>query len=135
MIKDIRNFINGAVYGTTLIIPGVSATILAIMLGFYDELIGTINHFSEDYRKNIRYMALFLLGVAVGAVAFSSVVLFLLSRFSLPTLLFFMGLLAGMIPLVFSKSKAPGGKVAPREIVIAVLFFVAKNYKSSLPEQ
>jgi len=125
MLKDVRNFINGAVYGTTLIIPGVSATILAIMLGFYDELIHTINHFSEDYKKNIRYMALFLLGVAAGAVVFSSVVLFLLSGYSLPTLLFFMGLLAGMIPLVYSKSKEAAQKIAPREIIIAILFLLA----------
>ena len=125
MLKDIRNFLNGAVYGVTLIIPGVSATILAIMLGFYEDLICTINHFREDYRKNTRYMAAFLLGVAAGAVAFSSIVLFLLANHAFPTMLFFMGLLAGTVPLVASKAREPARKIALREIVLIVVFFAA----------
>ena len=125
MLKDLRNFLNGAVYGITLIIPGVSATILAIMLGFYEDLICTINHFREDCRKNTRYMAAFLLGVAAGAVVFSSIVLYLLANHSFPTMLFFMGLLAGTVPLVASKAKEPARKIALREVVLIVVFLAA----------
>jgi len=102
MLKDLRNFLNGAVYGLTLIIPGVSASILAIILGFYDELIYTINHF----RKNVRYLSVFLFGVVAGAVIFSFKIIFLLENYSFPTMMFFTGLLAGIIPFVFSKTKS-----------------------------
>jgi len=125
MLKDIRNLLNGTVYGMTLIIPGVSATIFAIILGFYDELIHTVNHFKEDYRKNIRYLAVFIVGVAVGAVVFSSVVLFLLANHSLPTMLLFMGLLAGIIPLLALKAKGATRRIAPREVVLAVVSMLA----------
>ena len=124
MRKDIRNLFNGTIYGMALIIPGVSATIFAVILGFYDELIHTLNHFRENYRKNIRYLFVFVVGIAAGAVVFSSVVLFLLDNYSLPTMLLFIGLLVGIIPAIFSKTKDSSGKVSPREIVLSVLSMI-----------
>jgi putative membrane protein len=120
MLKDIRIFLNGLVYGITLIVPGVSATIFAIILGFYDELLDAMNHFKEDYRKNARYLVIFLLGIAIGAVVFSSIISYLLTHYSLPTMLFFMGLLVGIVPFVFSKAKGSAPRIALREIVLAV---------------
>ena len=125
MIKDFRNIINGIIYGATLIVPGVSATIFAIMLGFYDELIGSINHFRENYRKNIRYLAAFLLGIAVGAVLFSSVVLYFLDRFPLQTMVLFMGLLAGTVPLIASKADMLKRKISISKVLLTVLFLSA----------
>jgi len=141
VLKDIRNFLNGSVFGMTLIVPGVSATILAIILGFYSELINTLNHFSENYRKNARYLVVFLLGVATGAVVFSSVIMYLLAYYSFPVMLFFMGLLAGTVPLISSKAKGQASKIAPREIVLASVSFltltvlsIAVNAASVNPE-
>jgi len=145
MLKDLRNIFNGVVYGATLIVPGVSATVFAIMLGFYDELIGAINHFREDYRKNTRYIAAFLFGIAIGAVIFSSVVLFFLDRYQFQTMMLFLGLLAGIVPLIAlkanlsfirglpvagnlqstNKDKTPEKKISLREVLFAVLFMSA----------
>jgi len=121
MQKDLRNIINGAVYGMTLIIPGVSATMLAIILGFYDELLKTLNHFRENYRKNTRYIAVFLIGVAVGAVVFSSAIVYLLENYSLQTMLFFAGLLTGVIPVIYLQSKGKSKKAEPKKIVMALI--------------
>jgi putative membrane protein len=132
MLKDLRNLLNGAVYGTTLIIPGVSATILAVMLGFYDDLIGAMNHFREDLRKNARYLGVFVLGIAAGSVVFSSVVLYLLDRFHFPTMMFFSGLLTGIVPLVTTEAMGPSRKVAVREIVLTLFSFLALYTLSSI---
>jgi len=131
MIKDIRNLINGSVYGLTLVIPGVSATILAIILGFYDELIHTMNHFRENKRKNARYMVLFLIGVAIGAVLFSRLMTFLLTAFSLPTMLFFAGLLAGVIPLTYTYAKGNNKRIALREILLAIAAMIVLYFLST----
>jgi len=125
LLKDAKNFLNGSVYGVTLIIPGVSGTIFAIMLGFYEELLYTVNHFRENYRKNIRYLAVFLLGVAAGAITFSSLILFLLEYHPFPTILFFTGLLAGTIPLVATKAKGSAQRIMPREIFLSAFFLTA----------
>ena len=124
MPKDIKNFLNGLVYGTTLIIPGVSATLFAIILKFYDDLIRIVNHFGENYRKNVRYLSVFLLGIALGTVLFSSVIVYLLENFSFPTLLFFAGLLAGIVPLIAIKAKGTTPWLAPRKIALALIAMI-----------
>ncbi|MCL2382111.1 MAG: DUF368 domain-containing protein [Treponema sp.] len=125
MLKDLRNFINGSVYGMTLIIPGVSATLFAIILKFYDELIQAVNHFREDYRGNSRRLLVFLLGVIVGSVVFSSLVVYLLQAFPLPAMLFFTGLLTGMVPLIASKAAGPRPGITPRRIALAAFSLTA----------
>ena len=124
MLKDIRNFLNGSVYGMVLTIPGVSATLFAIILKFYDELIYAINHFKEERRKNTRYLGVFLLGIGAGAVLFSSLLMLLLNNFHFPTMMFFIGLLLGMIPLVaqkaFGSSKSPSRINTKKAALIAV---------------
>jgi len=130
MLKHLRNLFNGSVYGMTLVIPGVSATILAIILGFYDELIYTMNHFREDKRKHARYLILFLIGIAVGTVLFSRLITFLLYSFSLPTMLFFAGLLAGILPLTYTYAKAGKKRVAPKEIILAIIAMIGLYFLS-----
>jgi len=125
VFKNIRTFLNGAVFGVMLIVPGVSATIFAILLGFYNELINAMNHFREDYRKNAIYLGVFLLGIAAGAIVFSHVIMFLLDNHSLPTMLFFMGLLLGVVPLIARKAKGTAPRIALREIVLTLLSMFA----------
>jgi len=125
MLKDIRNFLNGSVYGIILIIPGISATLFAIILKFYEELIGVVNHFREDYRKNARYLGVFLLGIAAGTVLFSSLIVFLLENHPFPTMLFFTGLLTGMIPLVAAKARGPIPTITPRKLALAAFSLLA----------
>ncbi|MCL2294616.1 MAG: DUF368 domain-containing protein [Spirochaetes bacterium] len=124
MIKDIRNFLNGLAFGVTQIIPGVSGGTIAIILGFYFELIETINHFFKDVRKNLRYIIPLLIGTLTGIVIFSSIVNFLLANYSFPTMLFFIGLIAGVIPHIFSKVRENGQKFMPADILLIVIPFV-----------
>ena len=108
MLKGLRNMFCGLAFGLTLIIPGVSAATIAIVMGFYDELLTTVNHFTKDLRKGLKFLLPFMLGIAVGLVMFSSIIATLLTNFSFPTMMFFIGLLAGIIPFVFSKARARG---------------------------
>ena len=125
MLKNIRTIFNGSVYGMTLVIPGVSATILAIILGFYDELIHTMNHVRENTRKNVVYLILFVIGVAIGAVLFSRLISFFIETFSLPTMLFFVGLLVGIIPLTFRYARGEKKIIRPLELILAIIAMVA----------
>jgi len=106
-------------------VPGVSATILAIVMGFYEELLGAINRFGENRRGNAAYLGAFLLGVCVGAVAFSWAAVFLLARFPIPVMLFFTGLLAGSVPLVASKAAGRPPRFAAGELALAAVFAAA----------
>lgn len=103
MLKFIRNILNGLAFGITETIPGVSAGTIAIILGYYFELIETINHFTENLKKNLGFAIPLLIGIVSGVLLFSSVMHFLLTYYSFPTMLFFIGLIVGIIPHIFSK--------------------------------
>ncbi|MCL2763362.1 MAG: DUF368 domain-containing protein, partial [Treponema sp.] len=107
MLKLVRNFFNGMAFGITETIPGVSAGTIAIILGFYFELIETINHFTENLKKSLALLMPLILGVITGLVLFSSLIHFLLTHYSFPVMLFFIGLIVGIIPHIFVKVKEP----------------------------
>jgi putative membrane protein len=124
MFAFIRNFLNGLAFGITETIPGVSGGTIAIILGFYNELIETINHFTEDYKKYLKFIIPVLIGAACGILLFSSIINYLLTNHSFPTMLFFIGLITGIIPLIFSKVKEPGQKLEISEILLMVIPFL-----------
>jgi putative membrane protein len=121
MIKKIRDFINGLAFGITQIVPGVSGGTIAIILGFYYELIEAVNHFTEDYRKYLRFILPFLLGTVIGIVTFSSIINYLLTNYSFPTMLFFIGLIVGIIPPIYFKVKDPARRFTFGEIALVAL--------------
>ena len=121
MLKLIKNFINGMAFGITQIVPGVSGGTIAIIMGFYNELIGTINNFSKDYKKSLSLLIPLLFGIAAGILVFSSIINFLLMNYSFPTMTFFIGLIVGIIPPVYLKVKEPGRRFNFKEIALIIL--------------
>jgi putative membrane protein len=132
MLAFIRNFFNGLAFGITETIPGVSGGTIAIILGFYGEFIETVNHFAENCRKYLKFLIPILLGAATGILLFSSIIHYLLSHHSFPTMLFFIGLIVGIIPLIFVKVKEPGQKLKISEILLMVIPFVVLIVMSEL---
>jgi len=134
MNKYIRNFFNGLAFGITETVPGVSGGTIAIIFGFYDELIRTVNHFTDDYRKSFKFFVPLLLGIATGLLTFASIINFLLSYYSFPTMVFFIGLVVGIIPHIYVKVKEPGRNFNPKEIamiIVPILFLIIiSNIKS-----
>jgi len=125
MLRDIRNIFNGLAFGITLIVPGLSAATIAIILGFYDELLAAVNHFTADYRKNVRFLLPLTLGVIAGVVTLSTIINNLLTRYSFPTMLFFIGLLGGIVPHICMKAGISIRKPDPRKAaLVAVPFLV-----------
>jgi putative membrane protein len=124
MFAFIRNFLNGLAFGITETIPGVSGGTIAIILGFYNELIETINHFTEDFKKRLKFLVPILIGAACGILLFSSIINYLLTNHSFPTMLFFIGLITGIIPLIFSKVKEADQKLKISEILLMVIPFL-----------
>ena len=118
MLKVIRNFFNGVAFGAIQTVPSISAGTIAIILGFYFDLIKAVNHFRKDRRKHLWFLLPLLLGTAAGIILFSSLVTFLLEHHSFPTMLFFMGLIAGIVPHIFAKVREGGQKPGAREILL-----------------
>jgi len=115
MIKD---FLNGLAFGITQIVPGVSGGTIAIILGFYEKLIDAINNFTKEFKKHFKFLLFFSLGIGIGILAFSSLINYLLTEFSFPTMLFFIGLIVGLIPLISQKVK---GNFKFKDFILIIL--------------
>ncbi|MCI8575364.1 MAG: DUF368 domain-containing protein [Bacilli bacterium] len=91
-------FIKGILIGIGKVIPGVSGSLIAVILHVYEEAILAINHFFEHPKKYFFFLAPLGLGVVVSAILFSNVLLFFLNHAYYFTLFLFIGLILGTVP-------------------------------------
>ena len=98
-------FIKGAVIGGTMLVPGVSGGSMAMILGIYDRLIGAVGSFLKDVKCNFMFLCIFALGGAVGMVVLSNPISYLMEHFNKPFMYFFLGAVAGSIPMVYRHAK------------------------------
>lgn len=100
----IKNLIAGAVIGIANIIPGVSGGTMMVILNMFDKIIAAVSGFRKNIKKNILYLLPILIGAAIGIIAFSKGITFMLDNYPVIINFFFMGLIVGSVPLVFKSA-------------------------------
>lgn len=123
MIKNIILFIKGFIMGIANIIPGVSGGTLAIILGIYEQFIGALSHFFKNFKKNILFILPVGLGMLASIATMSNVIDYSLHKFTLATVLFFVGLVIGGIPLLLNKVKGKKDSKVASNITAFVITF------------
>ncbi|AYE35562.1 DUF368 domain-containing protein [Clostridium septicum] len=103
-MKNLINMLKGMAIGISNIIPGVSGGTMAVVLGIYDKIISSVINFFKDWKKNGLFLAELAIGAAIGILAFSNLITFLLDNYPSQTNLFFIGLILGSAPLIFKKA-------------------------------
>lgn len=93
-------FFKGILIGIGKILPGVSGCVIAVLLNEYNSIIEKIN----DIKNNYKYLLTISLGIIVGIVLFSNIIVYMLKFHYLKTMLFFIGLMLGGITSLFKKS-------------------------------
>ena len=105
-MKDyLRLAIKGGIIGVANIIPGVSGGTLAITLGLYDKIIGAVSHFFKNLKDNLKLLIPIGLGAVVTIILLSKIIKTSLDKFPLATILLFVGLILGGMPILFKKVK------------------------------
>lgn len=98
-------FTKGIFLGIANIIPGVSGGTIAVVLRIFDMLIEAINNFFKNPTKYIKFLIPIMFGAGTGIILFSKILETALENFSLQTNVFFVGLVAGSIPLIYNQAK------------------------------
>lgn len=114
--------LKGAVFGIANIIPGVSGGTIALTMGVYEDLIAAIGHFFEKPKKSLSFLLVFGIGAAISILLMSKLISFSLDKFPLPTMLFFIGLILGGIPLLLKKVDKKEKK--PLNIILFIITFL-----------
>ena len=127
------NFFKGIIVGIGGIAPGLSGSVLLVILGLYQKAINAIGTLFKDFKNNVKFLFPLVLGFGVGVIIFSKIVDFLLGNFEMYTRYAFLGLVLGTIPLFYKEVKKEGFKkkyyiyIAIAAILGLSVFFFNKN--------
>ena len=94
----LSRMLKGLVVGVANIIPGVSGGTMAVVMGIYDKLIGAVSDLRRDFKNSVIYLFPIGVGALLGILLFSYLIEYLLANFTMPTNIFFLGLILGSIP-------------------------------------
>ena len=95
----------GAFLGISVIAPGISGSIMAVMMGIYDDLINIISNPFKGFKKNFMYLLPMGIGAVISMLLLLKALDFLFENFTVPAYLLFMSLIAGSVPSVFEEAK------------------------------
>jgi len=126
----------GFFLGLSIVAPGVSGSVMAVMMGIYDQLLSIVANPLKDFKKNV--ITLFPMGIGAGIslVLFILAFSYLFDTYEKATYLLFMGLIGGTLPVVFHNANRDGFKP---KYLIAVFFTLTLAVfigvlRSKLPE-
>lgn len=100
----LSRMLKGLVVGVANIIPGVSGGTMAVVMGIYDKLIGAVSDLRRDFKNSVIYLFPIGVGALLGILLFSYLIEYLLANFTMPTNIFFLGLILGSIPMIYRRA-------------------------------
>ncbi|MBO7208686.1 MAG: DUF368 domain-containing protein [Clostridia bacterium] len=101
-------FLKGIIVGIGGIAPGLSGSVMLIILGLYEKVVKSMSTLFKSFKKNIVFLIPLVLGFAVGVLLFSKIVDFMLTNFEFHTRYLFLGLVIGTVPLFYKEVKKRG---------------------------
>ena len=111
----------GVFMGVANIIPGVSGGTMAVSMGIYDDIIYSITHMKSEFRKSMKTLFPYFVGMVVGLIGLSFLIDFLLKNYAMQTNFAFIGLILGGLPILVKRLK--GKKVGVSCGISFVIFF------------
>lgn len=120
-MKFLLDILRGCAIGVANIIPGVSGGTLAVSMGIYDKIIGSVTGLFRHFKKSVTTLLPYGIGMVVGLLGLSFIIEFLFARYPLPTILLFIGLILGGVPAIWKKIR--GQKIDAIGIVLFCIFF------------
>ncbi len=116
-------FISGILIGGAMISPGVSGGVLAVILGIYNNMIESLTNLFNNFKKNFLFLFILSIGVLLGAIFFSKILIFIYFKYELETKFMFIGLIMGGIPYLFKQIKSRSLK--PKYYLIIIISIIS----------
>lgn len=129
----INLFLIGLLIGTAMIIPGVSGGVIAVIFNVYDKMIYALTNLFKNFKRNFLFLFILGLGIIIGAVWFSKIMMFLYTYHELQTKFAFIGLILGGVPYLFNQIKINTNKrvnyiaLLISFLLSIALLFISKN--------
>lgn len=128
MIEIIKLVGIGIVLGVSNVIPGVSGGTMAVVFGVYDRLLSVITINIKKILSMWKFWLPLGIGMGIGILGFSTVIITLFEHYPMATNWFFIGLIAGSLPLIIGKIRNACGENVqspPLSVVVCMLTALA----------
>ena len=127
IIGYILLFIVGVIAAATMVIPGVSGSLVLMLLGYYDEIINTIKdltHFNNIISNTI-ILSFFGIGVLIGIILVAKLIEWLFKKYEVKTYFGVLGfILASIIAIPVSVSHEYEMSFDIIHIIVGVLLLI-----------
>jgi len=101
--------VGGALAVTAWILPGISGSLMLLLMGLYPAVLGAVAEF------DVVLLGSLVAGCVVGLLVFSRLLSWLLSRYRAPVLAFLTGVMAGSLLKLWPWQSATGDWLAPAQ--------------------
>jgi putative membrane protein len=99
----LKKIIVGIIIGMASVMPGVSGGTIAVSMGIYDKIIYAFTHIFSEFKKSVKVLFPFVIGIGIGIVGLAFLIEFMFNRAPFQTNLLFIGLILGGLPAVWKK--------------------------------
>ncbi len=118
-MNAVKNFFKGLIAGIGGIAPGLSGSVLLVILGLYEQTVNAIGTLFKNFKTNIKFLLPLVAGLGIGILLFSKVVDFLLENFEFQTRYAFLGLILGTVPLFYREVRKNGFRKRYYLVIVA----------------
>ena len=110
----IKNFLYrvfcGFFLGLSIFAPGFSGSVIAIIMGVYQDMLRIVSNPFKKLKENILFCLPLGIGALISGVLFIIAFQYLFETYEKATYLLFVGLIAGNMPVIYSEIKDAGIK-------------------------
>lgn len=118
-MKIVWEILRGMLIGLANIIPGVSGGTMMVSMGIYDTLIHCITHLFREFKKSIKTLLPYAVGMIVAIGGLSFALKWAFAEYPLPTNTLFIGLILGGLPAILRLMKGKKTGVAGGMLFVA----------------
>lgn len=95
----------GFCLGISVFAPGISGSIMAIIMGIYDKLLVIASNPLKNFKKNFKFLLPLGIGAVISLVLFVLVFSYLFETYEKAVFMLFIGLIVGNLPVVYKEAR------------------------------
>jgi putative membrane protein len=95
----------GFCLGISIFAPGISGSIMAIIMGIYDKIIDITSNPFKNLKQNIKFLFPMGIGAVISLILFVFVFSYLFETYEKAVYMLFIGLIAGNLPMIYKEAK------------------------------
>lgn len=114
----------GVLIGAGVVLPGVSGSVIAIMLGIYDKVIYVINDKTISFSEKILKIIPLVIGLLIGMIVFGKLLLILYNYHEVMVRYIFAGLILGGVPMLFNQFSKNTSSINKLDYLCVIFSFI-----------